>query len=320
MGFLWAKAVSSSFRASKVVLPSCPSGTRRKDHPGSPEWKNLQPWPTKNPYLKGEGSGVRGFFFSPRPRFGGEGSGVRGFSFSPRPRFGGEGSGLRGFFFSPRPRFGGEGSGLRGFFFSPRPRFGGEGSGLRGFFFSPRPRFGGEGSGVRGFSFSPRPRFGGEGSGVRGCFVASHTAPSPPPPLPRSGGEGRKKSTGGTITQSRAFRRQPTSLVELPVRFLAPRRRRRPQAAKFPPALAVGRQPNGPENALDAIPADRLVAIDALKLTDQDRVVEAHLQAPGTQRRRDLADEQAHFHAQGRRAPLCQSGPGTAPANPDKRD
>ena len=49
----------------------------------------------------------------------------------------------------------------------------------------------------RRWLFSPRPRFGGEGSGVRGCFVASHTSPSPPTPLPRSGGEGRKANGGG---------------------------------------------------------------------------------------------------------------------------
>ena len=73
----------------------------------------------------------------------------------------------------------------------------------------PRPHqwLGRKSLGTRGLNgrrwiFSPRPRFGGEGSWGRlpaGQALASRLEVGPTTSRPRSGGEGRKKSTGGTL-------------------------------------------------------------------------------------------------------------------------
>ena len=51
----------------------------------------------------------------------------------------------------------------------------------------------------RGGNFSPRPLPGGEGLGVRGLEGSDEKTPSPPTPLPRSGGEGRKISVQAVL-------------------------------------------------------------------------------------------------------------------------
>src|SRR5262249_11775734 len=52
---------------------------------------------------------------------------------------------------------------------------------------------------------------------------------------------------------------------------------RGPKSADFLPAVAVGRDAGRLEDALDVEPFERLVAVDAMKLAHQHRVVEAQL-------------------------------------------
>src|SRR5438105_371492 len=79
-----------------------------------------------------------------------------------------------------------------------------------------------------------------------------------------------------------------------------------PEHMNLAPALAIGRQPGGAQNALDVKPFERLIAVDALQIANEHGVIEAEPRAEFAQRRRALGNQQAQLDAQGRAEFLLQ--------------